>query len=65
VLGCAFFIQRAYPDELRILDQSASPIEQAAPVSKPDQPKELTELEAAERKLAALVGKPKGEQAAK
>ena len=49
LLGCAFFIRRDYPDELRISDRSESPVERAAPVSKPDQPKELTDIGAAEK----------------
>lgn len=65
LLGCAFLIRRAYPDSPKISDHFSSPAEQPTHTSKSDQPKKLTDLEVVERKLAALVGKPKDDPAAK
>ena len=64
LLGCAFLIRRAYPDSLKITERLPSPAEQVTPATKPDRPKELTGLEAAEKNLAALVRKPKDDRVA-
>ena len=65
LLGGSFLIRRAYPEPSRISDRFPSLAEPTAPASKPVQTQALTDLEAAEKKLEALVGKPKDNQAAK
>ena len=65
LLGGSFLIRRAYPEPSRISDRFPSLTEPPAPASKPAQTQALTDLEVAEKKLAALVGKPKDNQAAK
>ena len=57
LLGSKMLIRRAYAESPRISEQFHSQPEQVAPVSKPDQPQGLTDMETAEKKLAALVGK--------
>lgn len=65
LLGGSFLIRRAYPEPSRISDRFPSLAEPTAPASQPVQTQALTDLEAAEKKLEALVGKPKDDQAAK
>lgn len=57
LLGSKMLIRRAYAESPRISEQFHSQPERVAPVSKPDQPQGLTDMETAEKKLAALVGK--------
>lgn len=65
LLGGSFLIRRAYPEPSRISDRFPALAEPTAPASQPVQTQALTDLEAAEKKLEALVGKPKDNQAAK
>jgi hypothetical protein len=59
LLGSSFLTRRAYPESAKISDYFTSLKEPAAPASQPAQTQALTDLEVAEKKLAALVGKPK------
>jgi len=59
LLGSRFLTKRAYPETLRTLDHSQSPAEHVVKVSNPKQSQGVTDMEAAEEKLAVLVGKPK------
>jgi hypothetical protein len=59
LLGSRVLTKRAYPKPSQSLDHLHSPSGQAVPVSKSHQTQRLTDMEAAEEKLAALVGKPK------
>jgi hypothetical protein len=65
LLGGSFLIRRAYPEPSRISDRFPALAEPTAPAPKPAQTQALSDLEAAEKKLEALVGKPKDNQAAK
>jgi len=67
LLRSAFLIRRAYPDAPRNAERANLRTEPAAPITKsrPAQPQELSEMETAEKKLAALVGKPKDDLGAK
>ena len=55
-----FLVRRAYPEPAK-LPHYSSPA--PFPVSAPVQSEKLSELEAAEKKLAALVANPRGDQA--
>ena len=57
LLGSKMLIRRAYAESPRFPEQFHSQTEPVAPVSKPAQPQGLTDMETAEKKLAALVGK--------
>ena len=59
LLGSSFLTKRAYPGTSRILDHLQSPSDHVVPVSKPPQSRGLTDMEAAEEKLAVLIGAPK------
>ena len=60
LLGSNFLTMRAYPAASQRLDHLRSPSEHKMPVSEPNQTRQLTGMEAAEEKLAVLVGKPNG-----
>ena len=60
LLGSRFLTSRAYPETSQNLDHLRSPSEHKMPVSEPNQTRQLTGMEAAEEKLAVLVGKPNG-----
>lgn len=60
-----FLARWAYPESSKLSDRFRPLPEPAAPTSTPAQPPSLTDLEVAEEKLAALVGKPKDDRAAK
>jgi hypothetical protein len=64
LLGGGFLIRRAYPEASRISPYSPAPEAGAASTAKPTQPQRAPGLDAADKKLAALVEKPKDEQAA-
>ncbi|MEI9863906.1 MAG: hypothetical protein WDN00_05015 [Limisphaerales bacterium] len=59
LLGSKSLVLRAYPATAKNLNQPHSSTEYMRIVSKPPQSPELKEMEAAEIKLATLVGKPK------
>ena len=59
LLGNRFLTNRAYPESSRILEHLRSPSGQVTPVHKTQQFEDLTQMEAAEKKLAVLIGKPK------
>jgi hypothetical protein len=61
LLGCNFLIRRAYPESSKLSDHFAAPKEPMAPASTPASMQGLTEMQAAEKKLAALVEKPKAD----
>jgi hypothetical protein len=60
LLGSNFLTMRAYPATSQSLNHLRSPSEHKMPVSEPHQTRRLTGMEAAEEKLAVLVGKPNG-----
>ena len=62
LLGCTVLARRAYPESSRVSDLCPPPKAPSVPVAAP--PPSLTDLAPAEKKLAALVGKPKDSQAA-
>jgi hypothetical protein len=64
LLGGGFLIRRAYPEASRISPYSPAAEAGAASTAKPTQPQRAPGLDAADKKLAALVEKPKDEQAA-
>jgi hypothetical protein len=64
LLGSRSLTLRAYPVISKILDCSGSPVEQVSPASRPSPAPELTDIESAEKKLAALLKTPKVERAA-
>jgi hypothetical protein len=64
LLGSRSLTLRAYPAISKVLDYSRSPAEQVSPVSRPSLAPELTDIESAEKKLAALVKTPKVERVA-
>jgi hypothetical protein len=64
LIGSKLLTRRAYPEESRMAAYSNSPMPQAEPVSKPGASREMADLDTAERKLAALVGKPKNNPSA-
>jgi hypothetical protein len=64
LLGNRFLTMRAFPETSRIVEHFRSPSEQVLLVPKPQQSQELTKMEAAEEKLAVLIGKPNGDRAA-
>ncbi len=63
LLGSRSLILRAYPVISKILDFSLSAAEQVSSASRPSPPSGLTDIESAEKKLAALVKTPKVERA--
>jgi len=58
LLGNNFLVRRAYPEVARVLGLSPSSSGPVTPSAQPPPPPQTTELEAAEQKLAALMGKP-------
>jgi hypothetical protein len=64
LLGGGFLIRRAYPETSRIPPYSPAPEAGAASTAMPTQPQRSPGMDAADTKLAALVEKPKDEQAA-
>ena len=58
LLGSRSLSQRAYPATSNISDHSHSPAGQPTPAFSTARLPELTDMESAERKLAALVAKP-------
>jgi hypothetical protein len=67
LLGGGLLIRRAYPEASRIFPHSHAPGEGSAPATKPAQSQETTDMDAAvdaaDKKLAPLVGKPKNDRA--
>lgn len=61
LLGCAFLIRRAYPESAKISERFSAPAEPVVAPTKPAPSQELNDLQTAEKKLAALVGKPKND----
>jgi hypothetical protein len=59
LLGSRSLTLRAYPATLKDLDHPHSPAEQVSPVSRSSQAQGLTDMDSAEKKLAALVKTPK------
>lgn len=59
LLGCNFLSRRAYPESSKLVVRFPERPVPVDPASTPVQPEGLTELQSAEKKLAALVGKPK------
>jgi hypothetical protein len=59
LLGSKFLTMRAYPATSQSSDHLRSPSEEKTPISEPHQTRRLTDMEAAEDRLAALVGKSK------
>jgi hypothetical protein len=63
LLGGGLLIRRAYPDASKTPDHSHPQAEQEAPAASSTQSQELTDMDRAEKKLAALVEKPKDARA--
>jgi hypothetical protein len=61
LIGGGLLVRRAYPEEL---SASIADVGRRAPASRTDEPRESTETETAEVRLAALVGKQKGNSSA-
>ena len=59
LLSGGWLLRRAYPEMLKNSDCSPSQAERAAPATHSTRPQELTGMEQAEKKLAALMEKPK------
>jgi len=59
LLGGGFLIRRAYPEASRISPHSQVAEDGAVQPARPIQSQGMADTEAAERKLASLVGKPK------
>ena len=64
LIGSGFLIRRAYPEASRITPHSHAQGEETAPATKSGQSQETTDTDVADKKLAALVGKPKDDHAA-
>ena len=64
LIGGGLLIRRAYPEAPRISPNSHAQGEGTAPATKPTQSQGMTDMDATEKKLASLVEKPKGGQAA-
>jgi hypothetical protein len=64
LLGGGLLVRRAYPEAPKILDHSHSRAERGTPAANSTQSQELTDMDRAEKKLAALVEKPKDDHAA-
>lgn len=61
LIGGGLLIRRAYPEASRL--STAFPAPGAGAASKPAKSQGITDLDAAEKKLAALVEKPKADRA--
>lgn len=59
LLRGTWLIRLAYPEPERNTDRAQLPARQVEPESQPAEPKSLSDMEITEKKLAALVGKPK------
>jgi hypothetical protein len=59
LLGGGLLVRRAYPEAPKIPDRSRSQTEQRTPATHSIQPQELADMDSTEKKLAALVEKPK------
>ena len=64
LLGGRLLIRRAYPETSRISPYSPAPKEGASSTTKPAQSQGMPDMEIADKKLAALVEKPKDDRAA-
>ncbi|MGD0251983.1 MAG: hypothetical protein ABSC01_04745 [Verrucomicrobiota bacterium] len=64
LIGGGLLIRRAYPEASRISPHSHAQEEGMAPVTKPIQSQGMTDMNATDKKLASLVGKPKDGHAA-
>jgi hypothetical protein len=64
LLGGGFLIRRAYPEASKISPYSSAPEAGAAATIPPTPPQRTPGLDAADKKLAALVEKPKDDRAA-
>ncbi len=62
LLGCGFLARRAYPESSKVSDRLSASKEPTSPTATPAQSQTLTDMETAEKKLAALVGKTKDGQ---
>lgn len=60
LLGGRWLVRRAYPETLRSSDNPHSHVERETPESGSTPPHELADMDRAEKKLAPLVEKPKG-----
>jgi hypothetical protein len=56
LIGGGLLIRRAYPE---VYEHSNAQVERREPASRPFQPQESADMDTAERRLAALVGKPR------
>ena len=64
LIGGGLLIRRAYPEASRISHHSHAQGEGTAPATKPIQSQGTTDMDGAEKRLAALVEKPKDSHAA-
>jgi hypothetical protein len=64
LLGGGFLIRRAYPEASRTSPYSAAPGEDKTPTAVPTRSQRTPDLEAADKKLAALVEKPEDDRTA-
>jgi hypothetical protein len=64
LLRTRWLIQMAYPETDKIIEDAQPPARQEAPDAKPAKSQGLSDMEIAEKKLAALVGKPQDNRAA-
>jgi hypothetical protein len=64
LMGGGLLIRRAYPEASWISPHSHAQEEGAAPMAKPAQSREKMDMDATDKKLAALVEKPKDGHAA-
>lgn len=62
LLGGGWLVRRAYPETLKNSDCSPSQAERGAPTTHSTRSQELTGMDQAEKKLAALVEKPKDDR---
>lgn len=62
LLGGGLLVRRAYPETSRVSTPSPEPGEGAAPAVKAAQSQGTADLDAADKKLAALVEKPKDDR---
>jgi hypothetical protein len=63
LLGGGLLVRRAYPEAPKISNHSSLQAEQGTPAANPTQPQEFSDMDRAEKKLAALVEKPKDDPA--
>ena len=60
LLGSRWLVRRAYPETSKASDNSHSRVDRETPESRSIPPHELADMDRAEKKLAPLVEKPKG-----